>query len=65
MTTCLFIRYVLILPLYEYHKNLFSAIYCTIELAGGWNRRIIRTQIYFSTFVFLVFLYSPVMDTYL
>lgn len=66
MTTCLFVRYVwsesdfisrdIILKSMLPYLNL-SAIYRTIELSGGWNGRIISTQVYFSMF-FCIFLFT-------
>ena len=64
MTTCLFVRYVIRLYFARYdillkstlpYLNL-SAIYRTIELSGGWNGRIISTQLYFSMFFRILFI---------
>lgn len=54
-TLCLFIRYVRFsFPWVPAESDTFpvpdSAIYRTIELADGWNGRIIRTEVYFSKF---------------
>ena len=50
-TLCLFIRcvaipYGAIVRLLT--RKLFSAVYRTIELADGWNGRVIETEVYFS-----------------
>ena len=33
---------------------MLSAVYRTIELADGWNGRIIATQVYFSALVMII-----------
>ena len=64
MTTFLFVRYVVRLHFTRYDNILkstlpylnLSAIYRTIELSGGWNGRIISTQVYFSMFFRILFI---------
>jgi hypothetical protein len=40
---------------------LSSAVYRTIELAGGWNGRVISTQRYFSALMLLFYLITLVI----
>ena len=60
-TTCLFIRYVSVVPISIHYVLLvililYRAVYRTIELSDGWTGRIIGTQVYFSAYfqLFLV-----------
>jgi hypothetical protein len=49
---CLFIRYVMLFSSFsliaKITRAFYSGVYRTIELAGGWNGRVISTQVYFS-----------------
>jgi hypothetical protein len=53
-------QYPIFLPISKFlvKRGLIRAIYRVIELAGGWDGRVIETEVYFSTFFPLLSIYS-------